>query len=122
MTGLVLAAILVSGGLLTAPGGEPEDMRVDVIEVNTVLNDRGVEQYTQVIFWVWSPDYRRHFCRGWYCVQGLDCYPIRQGGQVVAVRGDRRYWGGVMVRSWTGSDPERDNQFWLPVPYRAILR
>jgi len=92
---------------------------VDLIEVNHKLGEDGREQFTQVIIWDWSHDYRRYDVVAWWLVSGNDelpcrttCRTVRQGWLIRA--GDAR-------ETWTTNDPERDNRLLLPEKYRRRM-
>lgn len=104
--------------------------RVDLIELNHFFDDLGRHAYDQVIFYEWSPDYRRHNVMAWCLVEDdLNRLPVRlPGSGDYSVRWhDRDAKVKREVRSakyretWTQTDPERANKKMLDEKNRTSL-
>lgn len=54
--------------------------QVDLIELNHFYDDLGRHAYDQVIFYEWSPDYRRHDVIAWRLVERFEDYPKQNFG------------------------------------------
>lgn len=86
---------------------------VDLIELNHYQSSDGCQFFDQIIFWEWSPDYRRYHAMGWVIVDQPTQLPAKdaQGYAVRVNRFGREY----IVRSakyretTTQNDPERVN-------------
>ncbi len=58
-----------------APGGNRQTVatkgqRVDLIELNHFIDEKGREVFRQVIFYDWSPSHRRFHVRAWRLAEG----------------------------------------------------
>lgn len=104
--------------------------RVDLIELNHFYDDLGRHAYDQVIFYEWSPDYRRFHVIAWCLVENdLNRLPTRNpgNGEYVVRWHDRDAKIHRDVRSqlyqetWSQVDPERVNKKLLDEKYRASL-
>ncbi len=114
--------------------------RVDLIELNHFYDDLGRNMYDQVIFYEWSPDYRRYHVIAWCLVEndlgrmpskvvGSDDYVVRWHDRDSKVRREVR--SNLYRETWTRVDPERANKKLLDeklrtslirVPQREVLR
>lgn len=91
---------------------------VDVIELNhCYFGD--TEALTQVIFWDWSPDYRRYHCQGWAYYRGSHI-TLRNGGAVAKVNG-ASIRARIFRETFTDHDPERKNRDVFPEVFRRRL-
>ena len=54
---------------LSGAGSRDLTERVDLIELNHFYDDLGRNMYDQVIFYEWSPDYRRYHVIAWCLVE-----------------------------------------------------
>lgn len=104
--------------------------RVDLIELNHCFDDLGRHLYDQIVFYEWSPDYRRHNVIAWCMVEDdLNRLPVRlPGSREYCVRWqDRDARVKREVRSanyretWTEVDPERANKKVLDEKNRTSL-
>lgn len=112
------------------PRGRDATETVDLIELNHFYDDLGRHAYDQVIFYEWSPDYRRFHVIAWCLVENdLGRMPTRnpQNGQYVVRWHDRDAKVRREVRSqlyretWSQVDPERINKKLLDEKYRTSL-
>ena len=112
------------------PQGREVTERVDLIELNHFYDDLGRHAYDQVIFYEWSPDYRRFHVIAWCLVENDPSrMPTRnpQNGEYVVRWLDRDAKVRREVRSklyretWTQVDPERVNKKLFDEKYRTSL-
>ena len=103
--------------LLLLPLANPTQT-VDMIELNHYQSADGCQIFDQLIFWEWSPDYRRFNAMGWVILSEHSQLPTRNAqGYAVRVNRDGRDY---IVRSLryrethTTNDPERVNLKLLP--------
>ncbi|MEM8732831.1 MAG: hypothetical protein AAGG44_01320 [Planctomycetota bacterium] len=104
--------------------------RVALIELNHFYDDLGRHAYDQVVFYEWSPDYRRFHVVHWHLVEKdaaripqfdpgrRDYYSqwIDRDSRVQrTVRSDR------FQETWSQTDPERDNRRFFDEKYRVSL-
>lgn len=98
--------------LLLLPLSTPTQT-VDLIELNHYRPADGCQVFDQLIFWEWSPDYRRYHAMGWVIVDQPTQLPAKDA-QGYAVRVNR-FGRDYIVRSakyretTTQNDPERVN-------------
>ncbi len=125
---LAIAVILGSGA------GRPvrnDFHEVDLIELNHKYDEEtGRHQFDQVIFWRWSPQFRRYDAAGWIIVSekaGLGGYPV-DAGEYYRCRapipggGARVFYAKLFRETVTQRDPERDNGLLNPGrPLRSIV-
>ena len=86
---------------------------VDLIEYNQC------GPLSQLIFWDWSPDYRRYNCQGWDFSHGLQI-DRNAAGYSVRVRGSRIV-SKLLIKTHTVKDPERENLAIFPHEFRRSL-
>lgn len=114
------------------PGPRDRDATesVDLIELNHFYDDLGRHAYDQVIFYEWSPDYRRFHVIAWCLVENdLSRLPTRNphNGEYFVRWHDRDAKVRREVRSklyretWSQVDPERINKKLLDEKYRTSL-
>lgn len=104
--------------------------KVDLVELNHRYDDQGRHCYDQVIFYEWSPDYRRYHVVAWCLVDnGLSRLPTldhsknryvvkwydRDSGK------QREIWAPVYRETWSDWDPERANKELMDEKYRVSL-
>jgi hypothetical protein len=118
---------------LTGGAGGPESkivQKVDLIELNHCYDDLGRHCYDQVVFYEWSPDYRRYHVVAWCLVDnGLSRMPSldRAKNQYVVRWHDREssrnreIWSSLYRETWSNSDPERANKKLMDEKYRVAL-
>jgi hypothetical protein len=131
----LLHGILFPTLLLAFGSGDIKDQnsltqRVDLIELNHRYDDQGRHCYDQVIFYEWSPDYRRYHVVAWCLVDnGLSRLPAldhnknryvvkwfdRDSGQ------HRVLWAPIYRETWSDWDPERANKELMDEKYRVSL-
>lgn len=137
MRGLFLPAIhcLSLPAMLYASGPGPNSgsqlkERVDLIELNHFYDELGRHQFDQVIFYEWSPDYRRFHVIAWSLVEGdLSRLPskVSGSGETSVHWFDRDSKIKREVRSklyretWSQVDPERANKQLIDEKYRLSL-
>ncbi len=98
--------------LLLLPISTPTQT-VDLIELNHYQSADGCQLFDQLIFWEWSPDYRRFDAMGWVILSETSQLPTKNA-QGYAVRVNR-FGRDYIVRSakyretTTQNDPERVN-------------
>ena len=121
--------------LLSLPGNGTTSSRelvqsVDLIELNHFYDDLGRHAYDQVIFYEWSPDYRRYHVVAWCLVEDnlsrmptLDHdrrqYSVRWYDKDARVQ--RVVWSPMFRETWSTTDPERANKKLLDEKYRVSL-
>jgi hypothetical protein len=112
------------------PRGRDVTEKVDLIELNHFYDDLGRHAYDQVIFYEWSPDYRRFHVIAWCLLENdLARMPTRNpnNGEYVVRWHDRDAKVHREVRSqlyretWSQVDPERVNKKLLDEKYRTSL-
>lgn len=120
--------LAVSGGGVHHPTKLVQ--RVDLIELNHCHDDLGRHCYDQVVFYEWSPDYRRYHVVAWCLVDnGLSRMPtLDRDKQQYVVRWydretgrNREIWSPLFRESWSNSDPERANKKLMDEKYRVSL-
>lgn len=119
MQAILLAAILLfANGNTNAGGTAPTDFQeVDLIELNHRYLDDGRHQFDQLIFWKWSPNYRRYDAVGWVLFDynaGMDAYPSKIGDywrcRFDHYTGRRTVRARLFRETITNRDPECDSQ------------
>jgi hypothetical protein len=100
--------------------------QVDLIELNHYFAD-GSHSFDQVIFYEWSPQYRRFDVLGYWLAEKLEDYPIKIGDSHYAFKNHegrrQRITGKLFRETWTTFDPERDQKRLLSENCRlGILR
>jgi hypothetical protein len=104
------------------------EVSVSFFEINHVHSaETGEHQYTQVVYWNWDSEYRRHNVLAWHIAQELSHYPTRQSGQWIVRREMPSGRIAVLrskfcVETWTTNDPERDNGKLLHQSFRLKMR
>lgn len=102
--------------------------KVDLIELNHCYDDLGRHCYDQVVFYEWSPDYRRYHVVAWCLVDnGLARMPTfdRDKQQYIVRWSDREtgrnreIWSPLFRETWSNSDPERANKKLMEEKYRV---
>lgn len=121
--------------LMSIPGAGSAATRemvqsVDLIELNHFYDDLGRHAYDQVIFYEWSPDYRRYHVVAWCLVEdNLSRMPtLDHNRQEYSVswydkdsRVQRIVWSPMFRETWSSTDPERANKKLLDEKYRVSL-
>lgn len=111
------AIILMSVVLGSVDRLAPKSARVDLIEINQRVV-HGQPAYEQVIFYDWSPDYRRYHCQGW----SLRFDVMRKPGKYVVRLPENRFIEAPIIRyTVTEDDPERENTKLFPPEHRRKL-
>ncbi|MCA9194621.1 MAG: hypothetical protein KDB03_22775 [Planctomycetales bacterium] len=104
--------------------------RVDLIELNHYFDDLGRHSFDQVIFYEWSPDYRRFHVIAWCLVEGdVSRLPRRKAGTNDYVTSwydrdtmrHRTVIAPLFRETWTQTDPERENRKLIDEKYRVSL-
>ncbi len=142
MRGMFLAALsllfldrLLPDRGLQAAGPSPRaanelKQRVDLIELNHYYDNQGKHQFDQVIFYEWSPDYRRFHVIAWSLVEGdLKRLPRRLPGSGLTsvtwfdrdAKIHREVQAKLYRETWSQSDPERTNKRWIEEKDRLCL-
>ena len=112
------------------PRGRDVTEKVDLIELNHFYDDLGRHAYDQVIFYEWSPDYRRFHVISWCLLENdLSRMPTRNpnNGEYRVRWHDRDAKVHRELRSplyretWSQVDPERVNKKLLDEKYRTSL-
>ena len=93
--------------------------RADIIEVNHYYADGEYERetFTQVIYWQWSEDYRRHNVMGWLMFSGGEAVQHHRGHCI-----HRGVKANIYRETWTTTDPERENLMLFPEAQRRKPR
>jgi hypothetical protein len=125
---LLLALALVTSN----SGSRSRDLteRVDLIELNHFYDELGRNMYDQVIFYEWSPDYRRFHVIAWCLVEndlsrmptkvaGSDDYVVRWHDRDAKTRREVR--ASLYRETWSRIDPERANKKLLDEKLRTSL-
>lgn len=100
---MILALLLVLGN---AYGSQPY-RQVDFIEVNHRHDEYG-NSLSQVIFWQWSPDYRRFNPVGWDDISRVSEYPVKVGDLWVVKVNGRIVKSPMYRETWTNFDREKE--------------
>ncbi len=104
--------------------------RVDLIEFNHYYDCQGKHQFDQVIFYEWSPDYRRFHVIAWSLVEGdLKRVPRQLPGSGLTsvswfdrdANVHREVQAKLYRETWSQSDPERINKQWIEEKDRLCL-
>ncbi|HMO18136.1 MAG TPA: hypothetical protein PKA63_11135 [Oligoflexia bacterium] len=101
--------------------------KVDLIEFNHCHDEMGRHCYDQVIFYEWSPDYKRYHVIGWRLVCSDENLPRRKSTNYEVTWFNResksfcRVISPVLIESWTCFDPERENKKLFDEKYRRKL-
>ncbi len=124
--------ILLQMVLAVSTGGMPNSNRVaqkvDLIELNHCSDDLGRHCYDQIVFYEWSPDYRRYHVVAWCLVDnGLSRVPtLDRDKKRYVVRWydsetgrNREIWSPLFRETWSNSDPERANKKLMEEKYRV---
>lgn len=103
--------------------GSVPSQQVDLIELNHFKSADGFCEFTQLIFWEWSPDYRRYHVMGWRlgddlsrrvtCKRGEWTCKVVVNGCTYIVR------SGGFRETFTTVDPERRNLAIFPMDMRS---
>jgi hypothetical protein len=104
--------------------------RVDLIELNHFYDDLGRHAYDQVIFYEWSPDYRRYHVVAWSLLENdlarmpvhdshRNEYVVRWYDRDEHIR--RSVWSRMYRETWSQTDPERANKKLMEEKYRVSL-
>jgi hypothetical protein len=127
---LLFPALLFALGSGDAKEKSALTQKVDLIELNHRYDDQGRHCYDQVIFYEWSPDYRRYHVVAWCLVEnGSSRMPAfdhnknrytvkwfdRDSGQ------QRIIWSPIYRETWSDWDPERANKELMDEKYRVSL-
>ncbi len=121
--------------LILAVGNSPSvgnslSQRVDLIELNHFFDDLGRHAYDQVIFYEWSPDYRRYHVVAWSLVEdNLERMPSHDHRRDIHIvrwydrdaKTRRSVWSELYRETWSQTDPERLNKSLMDEKYRVSL-
>ncbi len=106
---------------------EPHPMRVDICEINHVVNmTTGQESLVQVVWWDWSPWHGAYRVRDWRLLEKC-CRPHSEGGKLVQRwydDGQRRLIiveSGAFRETWTFYDVELEDRKELPERLRRKM-
>lgn len=95
----------------------------DLVELNHHYDHEGNHSYDQVIYYNWSPDYRRFDVEFWHIVGKLSHCPTNHYGRwVVENVPDRKFGASATLyrETWTfGVDPERAQKKLKDEKYRG---
>ena len=114
----------------STPSSEGVTQRVDLIELNHFYDDLGRHGYDQVIFYEWSPDYRRYHVVAWSLIENnLDRLPKHDHDRDIYVvqwydrdaRVHRKVWSKAYRETWSQTDPERVNKKLIDEKHRVSL-
>lgn len=90
---------------------------VDRIEINHFMNDEGIEQLNQVIFWNYSPSLESYVVCSWRSVKpDMNMpYKTKAGGYVMHWHDTRdgvyrKVYAKTLIETYTNYDPETTNQ------------
>lgn len=117
-----MQTILILLILLAKQNVREQPICVDLIEHNIVERTPELRQF---IFWRWSPDYRRYDCQGWIIekdsitvskIDGVYSLDYFKNGNII------RITSKVFRRTWTKTDPERDNTRLFPETFRRLMK
>ncbi len=126
---LSLPMLLFAAGPSPNSRGELKE-RVDLIELNHFYDDLGRHAFDQVIFYEWSPDFRRFHVIAWSLVEGdLQRLPSRVPGSDDTrvqwfdrdARVNRQVQAKLYRETWSQQDPERANKRLIDEKYRLSL-
>ncbi len=104
--------------------------RVALIELNHFYDDQGQHAFDQVIFYEWSPDFRRFHVIAWSLVEGdLHRLPIKVPGSNDYrvqwydrdAKVNRQVLAELFRETWSQDDPERANKRLIDEKYRLCL-
>lgn len=101
---------------------------VDRIEINHFINDEGVEQLNQVIFWDYSPSLNMYVVRSWRSVKPDMNLPYKTKSGYVMHWHDtrdsvsRKVYTKQVITTFTNYDPETVNQEFLDRNERRELK
>ena len=104
--------------------------KVDLMELNHCFDECGRHCYDQVIFYDWSPDYRRYHVVAWYLVDVQICstkIPSKKNsGYEVSWRcknskQEYQIFAPLYRETWTKTDPERYNMKFFDEKYRRKI-
>ena len=130
ITGLLFPSIVFAWGSNDLAEQAKLVLRVDLIELNHRYDDQGRHCYDQVIFYEWSPDYRRYHVVAWCLVDhGLSRLPtLDHSKNRYVVRWfdretgrQREIWSPIYRETWSDWDPERANKELMDEKYRVSL-
>jgi hypothetical protein len=98
----------------------------DFIEINTVIDKDDKEQYTQAIFWVWCPEYKRYNVLGWTITSNKKYYLYKRDKyyEFRAPSDDNKpfvFYSKFIKYSRTIEDLERENIKIFPSEHRGGL-
>ena len=125
---LLPAVLAVHSGTAIQPNQMAQ--KTDLIELNHCHDETGRHCYDQIVFYEWSPDYRRYHVVAWCLVdQGLSRMPsLDHAKQCYVVRWfdresgrNREIWSPLFRETWSDSDPERANKKLMDEKYRVTL-
>lgn len=101
----------------------------DMVELNHYIDGEDKHHYSQLIFWQYSPEYRRFHAHGWVLVDSdsslfVDRYSMP--GKIVVTWLDRdskkkRIVSKNFRQTETKYDPERGNHRLFPVEFRVDI-
>ncbi len=112
---MILLVLLIGSG--NGKLASEREREVDLIELNHKYSEEGQHQYDQIIFWQWSPVFRRYDAVGWILIDeknGLCGYPVLTAGfwrckfRIHTGQG-REYRSKMFRETITCVDPEREN-------------
>jgi hypothetical protein len=115
----LLSLLLISNPEVTSGFGnrmlKEIEQNVDLIELNHYYDERGENAYDQIIFYRWSPDYRRYDVMAWLLADAMNKLPAKDFNreEYVVRWEDKGYQVHRVIRSkafretWSNQDPER---------------
>ena len=122
--------LLLSVSSSSSGAGRGITERVDLIELNHFYDDQGKHAYDQVIFYEWSPDYRRFHVIAWSLIEDdMSRVPFQQpGSREYAVnwfdrdsKVEREVRSKLFRETWSQVDPERANKRLIEEKHRISL-
>ena len=126
-TGIAAWLLMGVAPLGSAPAATTTRQSVDLIELNHYVDEEGREVFRQLIFYDWSPSYKRFHVRAWRLVKHPSQLPQRRWSPALyqcTWRDEdkiRLVTAPTMRETWTQDDPERANREWLPESQRVPL-
>ena len=129
----VMCCLAPLTAIASGPGGGEAlsiNERVDLIELNHFYDDRGRHAFDQIIFYEWSPDFRRFHVIAWSLIDDdLHRMPTRAPGSDETIvnwfdrdaRVYRQIRSKLYRETWGRVDPERANKKLMEEKHRVSL-